>query len=282
MRPRPRAGAGAVLVLLAALSGALSAALPSVAAAATRSPMQVEAGFDRDARLGSGTALAVTLRLDPGRLPGAQLNEVRLAYPRSLGIVSSGLGLASCTRPARDFAEVLLDAPGLAGCPPNAVMGVGSARALVTLTDGQVIPEYATLTLLSGALEHGRLGLVVFVDGQRPFGAKLAFAGEVRGARGPYGGALSVRMPQVPGIEQLATISLVELRVVIGAHTIRYSERRHGRTVWYHPDGVQLPTTCPRGGFRFEAQVGFSDGSRRSATSATPCPRAVASQPTPR
>lgn len=279
MRIRPRAGAA--LVVLAALSAA-PGVVSAAGAAAMRRPVEVVASFDRHAQLGSGTALDVRLRLDPSRLPSAQLTEVQFAYPRSLGIVSSGLGLAPCTRPPQDFAAVLIGASGLAGCSPNAVMGLGSARAIVRLTTGQVIPEYATLTLLSGALEHGRLGLVVFVDGQRPFGAKLAFAGDVRGASRPYGGALSVRMPQVPGIEQIATISLVELRVVIGAHRIRYRERRHGRTVWYHPDGVQLPTACPRGGFRFRARVGFSDGTRRSATTVTPCPRSVASPLGPR
>jgi hypothetical protein len=275
-RPRPRA----VLAVLLALpvAGMLGV---GTASSAARPPIQVVANFDRGATLGSGTAVDVTLRLDPD-LTSAQLTEVRLAYPRSLGIVSSGLGLAPCVRSPEDFARVLLDAPGLAGCPVNAVMGIGTAFALVRLTDGQVIPEYATVTLLSGALEQGRLGLVVFVDGQRPFGAKLAFAGAVRGAKAPYGGTLSVSMPQVPGIEDLATISLVELRVVIGAHAIQYRERRRGRTVAYHPDGVQLPGRCPAGGFRFKAQVGFSDGTRRTATSVTPCPRAVASPGLPR
>lgn len=272
MRRRPRPSA--VIAVLLALS---AIAVPGAGAATVApAPLQVVARFDPGATLGASTALDVTLRLDP-HVTDTQLTGVSLAYPRSLGIVSSGLGLASCTRPPEDFARVLLDAPGLAGCPANAVMGIGTAFALVRLSDGQVIPEYATVTLLSGGLEHGRLGLVVFVDGRRPFGAKLAFAGAVRGAAPPYGGTLTVRMPQVPGIEDLATISLVELRVVIGAHRIRYRERRRGRLVAYHPDGVQLPSRCPATGFRFKAQVGFSDGTLRTATSVTPCPSPVAS-----
>jgi hypothetical protein len=277
-RPRTRAALAALAVLPVI---AASASVTGDAAAAAK-PVRVAAAFDRDARLGSSSALAISLRLDPNRFASTQLTEVRLAYPRSLGLVSSGLGLAPCTRPPEDFVRVLIDAPGLGGCPANAVMGTGTVFALVRLTDGQVIPEYATITLLSGTLERGRLGLVVFVDGQRPFGAKLAFAGEVRGAGGPYGGALSVSMPPIPGIRELATISLVELRIVVGAHAIRYYERRHGRRVAYHPEGVELPTACPAGGFRFQAQVAFADGTRRSASSVTRCPRAVASPPAPR
>ncbi|MFL5816584.1 MAG: hypothetical protein ACJ76L_03180 [Conexibacter sp.] len=246
-------------------------------ASAAKPPVRVTAAFDRDAVLGGPTALDVRLRLDPRRLTRAPLTAVRFAYPRNLGLVSSGLGLATCTRPPNDFVQVLIVAPRLGGCSPNAVMGYGTALALVRLTDGQVIREYAVVTLLSGAIEDGRLGLVVYVDGRHPFGAKLAFQGEVAGAPAPYGGALTVRMPSVPGLEELATISLVELRITIGSHAIRYYERRRGRLVAYRPEGVELPARCPAHGFRFRAQVSFADHSRRTATSSTPCPPAVAS-----
>lgn len=272
-RPRPRA-ALAVLVVLCAATGWCGAAIASAAATA---PVSVTAAFDHDAALGSPTALDVRLRLDPDQLTTAPLTEVRFAYPRSLGLVSSGLGLAACTRPASDFAQVLIVAPRLGGCSPNAVMGYGTALARVRLSNGQVIREYAVVTVLSGQFEQGRLGLVVFVDGQHPFGAKLAFEGEIGDAPAPYGGALTVRMPIVPGLEELATISLMELHITIGSHAIRYYEHRRGQLVAYHPEGVELPARCPRHGFRFRAQVSFADHSRRSATSTTPCPSAVAS-----
>lgn len=268
----------AVRVLLSALcaSGALAATAIASAPAGAAGPVRISAAFDRDAALGGATAVDVLLRLDPRRLTTAPLTEVRFAYPRNLGVVSSGLGLATCTRPEADFAKVLITAPGLGGCPPNAVMAKGTALALVRLTDGQVIREYATVTLLSGALEQGRLGLVVYVDGQRPFGAKLAFAGDVRGARPPYGGQLVMRMPVIPGLEELATVSLVEMRISIGSPAIRYYERRGGRLVAYRPEGVLLPASCPARGFRFRVEVGFADGSRHAATSTTPCPTPVA------
>ncbi len=267
---RRRAVRAALLALWT--GGALAAATGPACAAG---PIRLAVAFDRDATLGAATALDVTLQIDPD-LTGAPPNQVRFAYPRSLGVVSSGLGLAACTRPEVDFAKVLITAAGLGGCSPNAVMAIGTARALVVLTDGQVIPEYATVTLLSGALAHGRLGLVVYVDGQHPFGAKLAFAGDVRGARRPYGGELTVRMPSIPGLEDLATIHLAELRLTIGSKAIRYYERRGGRRVAYRPEGVVLPTACPARGFRFRVRVGFADGIHRSVTSVAPCPSAVA------
>jgi len=247
-----------------------------VGSAAAAEPIRVTTRFDRDATLGSATAVDVAVQVDRS-VQRKPLDEVRFAYPRGLGVVSSGLGLAACTRPQTDFAKVLISAPRLGGCPPNSVMAIGTAWALVQLTNGgQVIPEYATVTLLSGALEQGHLGLVVYVDGQHPFGAKLAFAGEVRDAPAPYGGELTVRLPAIPGIEDLATIYLVSMRLTIGSHAIRYYERRGGRTVAYHPEGVLLPSRCPRRGFRFRVRVGFVDGSSRTATSVTPCPPPVA------
>jgi hypothetical protein len=265
----------AALALLVVL-GCLAASGAAAARPGATGPLHLTAAFDRNARLGSPTAVDVDLRLDAKRFSTAQLTEVRFEYPRDLGVVSSGLGLAACTRPASDFAKVLIPDQGLAGCSPNAVMGYGIARAIIRLTNGQVIPEFATVTLLSGPLEHGRLGLVVYVDGVRPFGAKLAFAGDVRDARAPYGGELAVRMPVIPGLEDLAVVSLVEMRITIASHAIRYTERRHGRLVSYRPDGIELPTRCPRGGFRFRAGVGFADGTRHSVVAAAPCPSAVA------
>ncbi|HZV73807.1 MAG TPA: hypothetical protein VFF79_08850 [Conexibacter sp.] len=277
-----RSRLAAALVVLVAFGG-LPAASATAAARPKAGPVRVTAAFDRAASLGGTTALDVDLQLDPRRLPMAPLTSVELEYPQSLGLVSSGLGLAVCTRPASDFAQVLITGPRLGGCPPNAVMGYGTARALVRLVgDGQVIPEYATVTLLSGPLVHGRLGLVVFVDGERPFGAKLAFAGEVRGAAAPYGGTLAMRMPVIPGLEDVAVVSLVELRIVIGSPAIRYYERRRGRVVAYRPAGVALPAHCPAHGFRFRARVAFADGTRHWAATTSPCPRAVVAPPTGR
>ena len=131
----------AVPAVLAALcaAGALAAAAAGAPARKVRFASRPPSTATR--RSGPRRRSTSTLRLDPRRLTRAPLTEVRFAYPRSLGLVSSGLGLAACTRPASDFAQVLITAPGLGGCPPNAVMGVGTALALVRLNNGQTIPS---------------------------------------------------------------------------------------------------------------------------------------------
>ena len=234
--------------------------------------IRLTAGFAPGACLGASSEMHAALHIDSGRVRG-QLTSARVLYPKGLGLVASGLGLATCTRPQSEFRSVLIRGRGLDGCPPNAVLGYGTARAEVRLLAGQVIEETATLTVLSGPLQLGALGLVVFVDGQRPLGAKLVFAGEVGAGHGPFGGSLAVRLPAIPSIADLATVALTDLRLSIGSRRITYYKRVRGKRVGYHPEGIALPVRCPKGGFRFRAQLGFDDGARLSAETTVSCAR---------
>jgi hypothetical protein len=235
-------------------------------------PVRVTAGFDRGAQLGASSAMHAELAIDPRRLP-SPVTEVRVLYPKGLGLIASGLALASCARPPSDFEEVLVNVRGLGGCSPNAVLGFGTARAEVRLGDGQVIPETGTLTVLAGPIEQGAVGLVAIVRGEHPFGATLIYGGELAAASRRFGGALVFRVPPIPSIADLATVALVNLRLSIGTSAITYYRRPARRTGAYHPDGITLPSRCPRGGFRFRAQLAFQDGSRAAAGVAVRCPR---------
>ncbi len=256
---------GALVAALAALAIAWPAAAPAA------EPVRLTAGFARDATLGAASTLRIGLHVDP-RLAPSPVTEVRLLYPQSLGLVSSGLGLAACTPPAIDFEAVLVEGRGLDGCPRNAVMAYGTIVAEVRLSDGQVIPEYGTLALLSGRIDEGVLGLVVQIDGQRPFAARLVLAGEVAAAPAPYGGAIAVRFPVVPSLEGVADVALTHLRLSVADPRIRYVERARGRTVRYRPEGVVLPNRCPRGAFRFRARLGFEDGTHTTVSRTVRCP----------
>ena len=253
------------------LAGVAALAAGAPAAGAATPAVRLAAGFERGATLGAASALRVDLRIDPRRAP-SPVTEVRLLYPGSLGVVSSGLGLAACRRPAIDFEQVLVTDEGSNGCSPNAVMAFGELVAEVRLSDGQVIPEYGTVALLSGPVADGVLGLVVQIDGQRPFGGRLVLAGHVAAAPQPYGGAIVVRFPVVPTLVGVADVALTDLRLNVGDPRIRYVERVRGRTVRYRPEGVVLPNRCPRGAFRFRVRLGFLDGSTRTVRTTLRCP----------
>jgi hypothetical protein len=209
------------------------------------------------------------LSVDVRRLP-SPVAELRLLYPAGLGIVSSGLGLASCALPASDFQAVLVTAPALATCSPNAVLGNGTATADVHLSDGASIPEYATLTLLAGPLTHGTLGLVIDVEGIHPFGAQLAYAGELRPAPPPYSGAIVANLVPIP-TDLVSAIALVNLHLSIGSRVITYYAHPTRRTGAYHPAGIQLPAHCPDHGFRFRAQLTFQNGHHANAETTVRC-----------
>lgn len=257
---------------LAALLLAASVFVPSSACAA--GAVRVNAALDRHARLGGSSALTLGLHVDTRQEP-SPVTSVRLSYAAGLGVVSSSLGLDSCVRPASEFQAILISSTGLGGCPPDAVMAYGTARAIVRLVqNGQVIPEYANLTVLSGPIEHGVLQLVLFIDGQRPFGARLILAGQAVAAPSPYGGALVVQFPQIASLEDLATIYLTDLQLTLGSPKIRYYD--HGHSYW--PGGIALPDRCPVHGLRFAVALNFRDGTHRAASTTTPCPRGRATR----
>jgi hypothetical protein len=264
----PRRAAIAALVAVAALAPAQ----PSLARTPPRA-VHLSVAFQRGARLGSSTAVTAELRIDPRRIR-SPLVSVRLLYPQSLGILSSGLGLASCRPAASELAAIILDDP--LRCPANSVLGYGTATADVILADGQVIPEFAAVTVLSGSIANGTIGLFAYVEGQRPFGARLLYAGMLAGGAPPFGGALAVRMPTIPSLVGFATFALLDMKLSIGSPAITYIARtRHGR-VGYHPDGVALPARCPRGGFPFRVRMRFEGGRSATASTRVRCPPAPA------
>lgn len=262
---RRRLAASLTLLLL------LATALASTAAAATAAtgPARLAVSFGAGARLGAPTAISAVLRIDPRAQP-APLTRLALQYPDGLGITTSGLGLASCRRPTADFRLVSIEGAGLAGCPGNAVMALGDARAQVRLGTYRFTAT-ATVTVLAGAFSDDGLGLVAFVDGLNPLGYKLAYAGMAGAAPPAFGGGgqLTVALPVIPDLPDDASFALTRLRLSIGDPRIVYVDR--GRR--YRPGGIELPSRCPRGGFRFRAQLDFADGGSAQVATRAACPR---------
>lgn len=252
---------GAMLIVLA---------LVSPACAGATSAVRLTARFDEGAVLGGTSAINAELHIDSARLP-SQLTRVRVLYPNGLGLFTSGLGIATCTLAPNVFRAVLVSGPLHGGCPANAVLGYGTVHAEVRLLSGQVVPESATITVLAGPLKPDGLGLVAFVDGQHPFGARLALAGTVSPSRGRFGGTLSVRVPPIPSIADLATVAVTDMHLAIGSRRIVYYRHAGQQRIPYHPAGIGLPTNCPGHGFRFRTQLDFLDGSHARADAIVSC-----------
>ncbi len=81
---------------------------------------------------------------------------------------------------------------------------------------------------------------------------------------------MQIGVPLVPSLPDSPDVAVVQLTTTLGPLGITYYERVHGHTIAYHPRGLLLPDSCPRGGFPFAAELGFVDGSTASARRCVP------------
>jgi hypothetical protein len=241
---------------LVALALAFCAWGPAGALAAPKAKMS--AIFTPE-RLGRATTISFGFQIGTeGHAPVA-LRAVSIAYPRNLGLATSGLGVAPCRPDA-------LEALGPSACPANSLMGSGAA--LIELQIGPIlVQEKVGLTLLAGPSSDGYLHLLIYASGTHPVEA-IVIASAVL-----LPGHLSITVPPIPSLPEAPYVSLAQLRMTLGGN-LTYYETVKGESVPYRPAGVGLPQTCPRGGFSFAATFAFLDGSRSRAETAVPCPPA--------
>jgi hypothetical protein len=192
------------------------------------------------------------------------LTGVSLSLPPGINYLSTTLGLATC-RP-----EALL-AKGLAGCSPNSRLGFGSAFVEVPFGTGAG-HEIPNIQAIMGPPRNGNIVVLFYADGRAPVFAQLVLQAELIEGFGSTGGRLDTAIPLIPSVANGPPVSILSVQSTIGPSHLTYYERRHGRTIAFHPRGVSLPRSCPRGGFRFSAQFTFNDGSSVPAASTVPCP----------
>ena len=215
--------------------------------------------------LGASTTLSFGFQISGtnGQDP-PPLTDIDLFYPLDLGLATSGLGLATC-QPA------ILRADGPAGCPLNSRMGYGTALVQVPIGPA-IIQEAAQITLLAGPVQDGHLELLIHASGVTPIDADIVFSTLLLPAPAPFGGRLDVNVPLVASLPGAADVAVVSLSSTLGSARLIYHRRSHGRTIAYHPVGIFLPDSCPRGGFPFAADFGFQDGTQTSAHTVVGCP----------
>jgi hypothetical protein len=202
-----------------------------------------------------------------GNLLPSPLTSVEMRYPAQLGIALSGLGFASCS-------QASLETSGQQGCPPDSLMGYGTATAEIPIGPA-LFSETASVTIFRALAQAGQVGLLFHVDAASPVSAELVLPGLLLSASPPFGGRIDINVPLVPSLPDGPNVAVVKLHMTVGpAKRIFYYERVHGKTLRYHPKGVLLPDSCPSGGFPFAASFGFEDGSQATATATVPCPPA--------
>lgn len=251
-------GAVAALALLAL------GCLPASAQAAET--VKLHTTFTPD-RLGASTTIGFgfTIASTEGGLP-SPLTHVSLRMPKGMNYLSTTLGLETC-KPEN------LVKNGLKGCSPNSRLGFGSAYVEVPFgtQSGQEIPEIQAL--MGPTSREGNIVVLFYANGLAPVYAQIVFSGELLPGEGAFGSNLSTNIPEIKSVTNGPPVSIINVNSTIGPAHLTYYKRVHGKLVGYHPQGVSLPLSCPKGGFQFNAEFKFLDGSEVPAKSVVPCPR---------
>lgn len=219
----------------------------------------------RPERLGGRTTIQFSFHITAhGEQVPAPLVSVDLFYPKDIGLVTSGLGLESCT-------PIQLEV--LRRCPPDSLMGYG--KALTELPFGpKVIVEEGLISTWMAPVEEGHLALLFYVKARMPVLSQAIFAAQLLGAPSPYGGQLAIDVPLIPILPEGPDASVVDMTSTIGPMDITYYAQPRDRKVPYQPNGLRLPERCPHGGFPFAAEFAFLDGSETHAETRVACPGA--------
>lgn len=228
---------------------------PSVRLHATLTPEHL----GRSTTIGFGFQITTT----PGHLP-PPLTAINVRYPVDLAFALSELGLARCS-------PTTLELFGVPGCPPDALMGYGTATAEIAFGP-ETLTETAKITIVRTTSQSGHVALLIYAEAQTPTKAELVIPALVLPAPQPYGGGLNMRVPLLESLPGAPDVSIVKFSATLGPEHLRYYEYSDGKRIKFQPKGVPLPETCPRHGFQFAAQLTFLDGSTATTHTAIRCP----------
>ena len=162
-----------------------------------------------------------------------------LYYPANIGIVTSGLGLETCS-------AAQLQAQGR--CPSDSLMGYGSA--LVALFFGsELIEERGKITTWMAPVQNGAITMLFYAEAPTPVSAELIFTGQLLEAPAPFGGQIGIDVPLLPTLPGAPDASLLKMTATLGPMNVTYYAWFRGKKIPYHPNGLRLPEACPHGGF---------------------------------
>lgn len=218
-------------------------------------------------KLGASTTIKMHLSIGTtdGTVPFPVTSFV-MHVPPALELIASSLGLATC-QPSGLLAD------GLPGCSPNAQIGTGSATVAVPFGP-QVVNEGAEITVFMGPPQPQDIGVLLYAESSTPVFAQLIFPGSVIIGAGPIGESLNTELPLTPTLPGAGDAAVTNMQLNIGPNHLTYYKSVHGRRVSYHPRGIAIPSTCPRGGFEFVADMTFQDGTALKVPATVPCPTA--------
>lgn len=258
----------ALALCLCALAAAAAAADSTATATATVTAaptVRLHVAFSPD-RAGARTTIELALHVLGGSGgPPPALRSMALRLPAGMGIATTTLGEANC-------APGELIAAGLSGCSSNALLGFGSATAVVPFGASKVI-ERASLHPLMGPPHENEVEVLFYVQASTPVFAQLVLPGVLAEDAAPFGEQLQTSVPLVEVWPEGPDLALQSIESTIGPERLLYHRRVGAKSVPYRPQGIRIPSRCPAHGYPFGALLSFVDGATASASFHVGCPR---------
>jgi hypothetical protein len=248
--------------LARALALCLLLAPPAVARASEH--VQFSASFDPNRpRVSTTITFAFTITGSEGQVP-PPLRNVDLHLPGGIGLGRTSLGTAICE-------PVYLYEEGPEGCPANSHVGYGTAQAEVPYGP-EIVQEHAAVYAYRGNSEHEHITILFLAEARSPVFADLVFPGQILEDKPPYSASIDTEVPLVPSLPGGPDVSVVQFQSTFGPKHLIYEREINGQTVYFHPRGVTLPSTCPPGGYPFAADFTFKDETHQTVYAKSPCP----------
>jgi len=188
---------------------------------------------------------------------------VDLRLPRGIGVGVSNLGLATCE--AKRVLEY-----GPFNCPPDSLLGHGQALAVLPIGH-EILRENVRIVVIATRSPGSHLQILYSADGFTPVQSFLVFRGEIFEGKPPYGDEVNTFIPPIEALPEAPYAAVVSMHTTIGPKHLTYYRREHGHRIAFTPEGLELPTKCPKGGFKFAATFTFLDGAIQNAHAVIPC-----------
>ena len=251
-RSRVLVAAAVVCVCLAAAAAAWAAETLTVTAAFSPDKLGAPTNVHGTATIGSTT----------GGLP-SPISEATVMGPPGLTVNVKGVGTCSFAK-----LEATLE-PNV--CPKDSKAGFGGGLGAYELAK-EVREEPFTLNFYRGENEDGHLVLLVFLNAISPVSLQLVLKAQVVNEPKPYGLGFTFKVPPIESVPGATNATAKSIFITLGAPNAAYFETVGGKRKLVHVKGIVVPKTCPRGGFPYETQLSFEDGTTNAVKGTIPCP----------
>ena len=225
--------------------------------------LEVTASFSPD-KLGAPTNVhgTATIGSTSGPLP-SPIAEATVMGPAGLTVDTKGVGICNAVK-----LEQTLE-PNV--CPKDSKAGFGGGVGAYELA-GQVNEEPFTLNFYRGPNEDGHLVILAYLNAVSPVSVQLVLKAQVVNEPKPYGLGFTFKVPPIESLPGASNATAKSIFITLGAPNAAYYEQVGGKRKLVHVKGIIVPKTCPKGGFPYETQFAFEDGTSNAVKGTIPCP----------